>query len=202
MPDEWDIAIDSASTATDPWDTSVDTAVADSSRDPWDVAIDESSRATYVSGFAGWDSKAQGVDTNYAKKLVGSQAKGWMKFANTLLKIPTKILGEPMPPEKVKEIEAYLKETYGEDAKFSPTSVTPKYMKLIDDHTKGMESIIKSHPEWEREAPRGFKDLVTSPEKLSLAIADAIPLMTAAGITTAAGAPTVAFCMIYDAEGQ
>ncbi len=64
------------------------------------------------------------------------------------------------------------------------------------------QDIINSHPEWRGEPPESIKDLITHPKKLMAAIAESAPTMIAAGIATAAGAPSVALGIMYAVEGQ
>ncbi len=69
-------------------------------------------------------------------------------------------------------------------------------------HKMGQEAIIKNHPEWESEPSKSFMDLLTHPDKLALALAESTPLLLAAGILTAAGAPQLSVGLMYAAEGQ
>ncbi len=69
-------------------------------------------------------------------------------------------------------------------------------------HKMGQEAIIKNHPEWESEPSKNFMDLLTHPDKLALALAESTPLLLAAGILTAAGAPQLSVGLMYAAEGQ
>lgn len=65
-----------------------------------------------------------------------------------------------------------------------------------------LQAIIDSHPEWQGEPPENIKDLITSPVKLMAAIAESAPTMIAAGLATAAGAPSIALAIMYTVEGQ
>lgn len=152
---------------------------------------------------------------------IGTQAKGWMKVASAIVKMPKHTAGllKSLDPEGVSRFNAQMDidiASEDEKIKVDPTYKPPywyrsskrakkqskAYNQILDDHARGMQAIIKSHPEWKSEPPKGFIDLATSPRKLFLAVAEAVPLLVAAGVTTAAGRPDVAFALMYASEGQ
>ena len=85
-----------------------------------------------------------------------------------------------------------------------------KAMKSVQDWYGGvlnredikLQEIYERHPEWETNPPENFLDLLKSPDKLAAAVIESTPLLAAAGLATAAGAPQVGYALIYVAEGQ
>ena len=157
-------------------------------------------------------------DSSYLKQLIGGQAKSGMGIARALMSIPKHTFWAGVDRFAKNEIAYRAGMTPEEfDSKMAEAEAAgvekPKvlkikeaasksYNKIVDDHKAGMDAIIRNHPEWDREPPENFLDLLTSPRKLSLAVTDALPLLAAAGITTAAGQPSIAYAMMYAAEGQ
>lgn len=80
--------------------------------------------------------------------------------------------------------------------------VTKELDRAYELHKIGQATIIKNHPEWESKPPKSFVDLLTSPDKLVIALAESVPLLLSAGIMTAAGQPNIAAMMMYGAEGE
>ena len=85
-----------------------------------------------------------------------------------------------------------------------------KAMKSVQDWYGGvlsredikLQEIYERHPEWETDPPENFLDLLKSPDKLAAAVIESTPLLVAAGLATAAGAPQVGYALIFTAEGQ
>jgi len=65
-----------------------------------------------------------------------------------------------------------------------------------------VDDLIARHPEWQNEQPKNFWDLITSPTKLSSAIAPSMPVMIASGVAIAGGQPQIAMAIMFEAEGQ
>ena len=138
---------------------------------------------------------------SFGKQMIGALSRGGMSVGQAVLEVPKHTMwlagnimeldpyGERRPPEEV--MTGMIGET-----------LTKKYLNLIKQHKQGQEAITKSHPEWEYEPSEHFLDLLTSPKKLSLAIAESTPMLIGAGIMTAAGRPDLSMAMIYTVEGQ
>jgi len=135
---------------------------------------------------------------SYSKQLLGAVVKGGMALGSAVLQLPkhTEWLMKAVPAY---HLSKFISE------KISP-GVTKrneaKYQELIEQHKSGVAAILKAHPEWESEPPENFLDLLTSPRKLSLALAQSAPLLVGAGILTATGQPGLGVAMMYAAEGQ
>jgi len=178
------------------------------------------------SGFDKWkqeNAKAGIIPTggNYAQQLVGALTKGGMSVGRAITEVPRhlgKTISMLEPGSEADYFKQQEKDIAAEEAKITadPKYKPPLWYKLSKsgekagatysglskEHKLGMAVILDSHPEWESEPPENFLDLLTSPRKLSLAVTEAIPLLLAAGVTTAAGAPQVALGMMYATEGQ
>lgn len=138
---------------------------------------------------------------SYGKQVLGALSRGGMKVGQAILEIPKHTMwlagnimelgpeGERRPPKEV------MGTMVGE-------TITKRYLGLIKQHKQGQEAITKSHPEWEYDPPENFLDLLTSPKKLSLSIAESMPMLVSAGIMTAGGRPDLSMAMIYSVEGQ
>ena len=149
------------------------------------------------------------ADASYASQALGALTKGGMRLGGAILEIPAHMAklaviigtaGEGLPPEHIEAARRKFEERRRKDPSYKPIEL--KYVEAIKQHKQGMESIIRSHPEWEYEPPKNFLDLLTSPRKLSLAIAESTPVLVSAGIMTVAGRPNVGIAMMYAAEGQ
>ncbi len=133
------------------------------------------------------DEPEEQPESGFMTKMVGALTKGEMNVARGVMKIPEEIATAFVGPEpKGIHKRKFVKE----------------YDALVKDHERGVESIIKYHPQWAYEPPKNFVDLVTSPDKLALAIAESTPLLINAGILTAAGTPQLATTMMFAVEGQ
>ena len=143
-----------------------------------------------------------GRDESYVKQVWGAWMKGGMRLGQAVLEAPARIRYDVL---KVKPYPGMTAEAW-EDIKKSevPTAtgkIAKMHEKLVADHKRGREFILENHPEWEYDPPEDFLDLLASPRKLSLAIAESTPLLVAAGVTTAAGHPEIAVAMMYTSEG-
>lgn len=156
------------------------------------------------------EKQAGDVESSYASQALGSFIRGGMKLGQAILELPKHAAGLAVLagggiPEEVPG-GLLERERLSEEAKKkadpSYKSGAEKYVGMIERHKAGQEAIIKAHPEWEYEPPKNFLDLLTSPRKLSLAIIESAPVLLAAGVATAAGAPSVAVAMMYAVEGQ
>jgi hypothetical protein len=142
---------------------------------------------------------------DFGQQAVGAVAKGGMRLGSAILQTPKQVaqlvalVGDmPMGREPQPGDTGYLiwKENKGKETAAS------KYMDVVESHKRGVQSILTNHPEWESAPPENFKDLLTSPKKLSLAILESTPVLAAAGVATLSGRPDVGLAMMYAAEGQ
>ena len=141
-------------------------------------------------------------DESYVKQLWGSWMKGGMSLGQAVLEAPARIRYDVL---KVKPYPGMTAEAWEDIKKSEVPKATGKiakfHEKMVADHKRGREFILENHPEWEYDPPEDFLDLLASPRKLSLAIAESTPLLVAAGVTTAAGHPGIAVAMMYTSEG-
>lgn len=154
----------------------------------------------------------QEPQTNLAEQLVGGVTKGFMRLGRAALGAPATAVrqaglirqwsfAEDVLREQDPVRQAELRKGMSE-SKQSFNATAKALGEAQDWHKQGVETILKNHPEWESEPPESFVDLVKSPDKLAVALAEAMPLLLAAGILTAAGQPSVAAGLMYVSEGQ
>ncbi|KKL18043.1 hypothetical protein LCGC14_2479460, partial [marine sediment metagenome] len=161
---------------------------------------------------AGADFAADEEESSYGKQLLGSLTKGGMRIGQAALEMPkhiawmaAKVGGVPTdrplrPGDIGYDIIKKEQQKIKADPSYKPLGI--KHRELIEQHKRGREAIIKAHPEWEYDPPENFLDLLTSPRKLSLAIAESAPMLVAAGVAVVAGQPAIAGAIIYGSEGQ
>ena len=142
---------------------------------------------------------------SYGQQVVGAVAKGGMRFGSAILQTPKQVaqlialVGDmPMGREPQPGDTGYLIWKENKDKE----TAASKYMNIVESYKRGVQSILANHPEWESEPPKNFKDLLTSPKKLSLAVLESTPVLAAAGVVTLSGRPDVGLAMMYAAEGQ
>ncbi|GAG87892.1 unnamed protein product, partial [marine sediment metagenome] len=150
------------------------------------------------------------VESSFASQALGAVITGGMNFVRSvILEAPTHVAklavmlgtaGEGLPPEAIEAHRKMVEEKQKIDPSYEPPGVG--HLRLIKEYKQGMESIIRSHPEWEYESHKNFLDLLTSPRKLFLAIAESTPVLVSAGLMIAAGQPHIASAMMYASEGQ
>ncbi len=152
------------------------------------------------------------TDAYYGEQVGGAFIKGAMRVAGAIVDLPKHIVGqvkllpmatmadEVLAAKDPKERATKLKDMASVENFFN--RVTYELGKTGELHRIGQETIIKNHPEWESEPPKSFVDLLTSPDKLVVSLAESTPLLLSAGILTAAGVPQVGVMMMYASEGQ
>lgn len=154
----------------------------------------------------------QEPQTNLAEQLVGGVTKGFMRLGRAALGAPATAVrqaglirqwsfAEDVLREKDPVKQAELRKGMSE-SKQSFDATAKALGETQDWHKQGVETILKNHPEWKSEPPESFVDLVKSPDKLAVALAEAMPLLLAAGILTAVGQPSMAAGLMYVSEGQ
>ncbi|KKN77441.1 hypothetical protein LCGC14_0360000 [marine sediment metagenome] len=159
-----------------------------------------------------WEPVADIEQAPLLTRVGGAFAKGGMRLGEALIDLPKHIVGQvkklPMelaaheiliakdPKDRVVKLENYAKvENFFNKVIF-------ELSRAGEAHRRGQETILKNHPEWESEPPESFIDLVSSPDKLVVALAESTPLLLGAGILTAAGQPQIGVMMMYASEGQ
>jgi hypothetical protein len=70
------------------------------------------------------------------------------------------------------------------------------------EYQKGLDEMLKNHPEWKHNPPDSFIELLTNPKEAALAVAEALPLLVGAGIATVTGHTNVAKAMIFTSESK
>lgn len=149
-------------------------------------------------------------EEDYGSQLIGALSRGSMSLGQAITSFPEHLtrqlksfntgmtmLGHQFLGKSEEETLKAMKET--EDIGDNIIDVLKVPGRL---HKAGQAVIEKNHPEWAYEPPENFKDLLTHPGKALLAIAESTPLLVAAGILTAAGAPQLSVGLMYAAEGQ
>ncbi len=142
----------------------------------------------------------------------GAITKGFMRLGGALVDLPKHIVGQLKLPKmsgmaravldaKTPELRAIALKNMAEVEGFFDRA-TKELGRAGELHRIGTASIIKNHPEWESEPPESFVDLVTSPDKLVVSLAESLPVLLSAGIMAAGGAPQVGVMMMYASEGQ
>lgn len=76
------------------------------------------------------------------------------------------------------------------------------YADVLEGADESIQKIRDRHPEWAAEPPENFLDLLSSPDKLALAVIETTPLLVSAGLATAAGMPQVGYAIIFAVEGE
>lgn len=64
----------------------------------------------------------------------------------------------------------------------------------------GVDKLIETHPEWQADPPASLKETFANPDKFVKTLARAVPLLAAAGLSTAAGSPMTAIAIMFAAE--
>ncbi len=209
MADEWEtISPDTSGQVTTPSDT-----------DEWET-VEEAAPIIadeQISVGAGSDldvrsAPEQTDDPSFATRVGGALTKGFMGVSEALIDLPKHIVGQaklPILDRLAAEVLA-AKDPKIRAAKLQDMAKVEKFFSVVrkdlgragELHRKGQEVILKNHPEWESEPPESFVDLLSSPDKLVVSLAESAPLLLAAGIMTAAGQPQIATMMMFSSEGQ
>lgn len=142
----------------------------------------------------------------------GAFVRGGIRMAGAIVDLPKHIVSQVkiLPMANLANEVLAAKDPQIRAAKLKRMAeVDTFYNKMIHElgkagelHRIGQEVIIRNHPEWESEPADSFVDLLTSPDKLIVSLAESAPLLISAGILTAAGAPQVGVMMMYASEGQ
>jgi len=154
-----------------------------------------------------------------AKKLIkqpdrigGGAAKGFMFTAEAVLRLPALVTSQAKLASsyvQAEQIHATKDPTEQKLLRQGMKRSEKAYDLLIKDlsetanwHHELQKGIIKNHPEWESEPPTGTLDLIMSPDKLAVALAEAVPLLVTAGFLTAGGQPHAAATLMFAAESN
>ena len=142
-------------------------------------------------------------EASTAKQLLGGAIKGGMRLGQAAIELPQHTLWLAGNIMELGPEGAGARRTVQEIAEDENVEgLVNKYQEIIDQHALGREAILRNHPEWESEPPEDFLDLLTSPKKLGVAVAESVPILVGAGIVTGAGRPDIGFSMLYAVEGQ
>ncbi len=198
MADEWDQAYNAVQATPAP------TSGVTPEPDEWDDIYDAT--------IAGADSAQPRDRGTYPQRLKGASARGWMQLGESVLRLPALVVGQ------AKLVSSYAQAEQIHAAK-DPTEqkLLRQGMKRSEDaydniigelsrsaewHTDGQQRIIENHPEWESAPPKNIGELLLSPDKLSIALAESLPTLVSAGVLTAAGQPHVASALMFATESN
>lgn len=190
----------------DPWDQAYDTIHIATpepvpKQDEWDIAYDT------VVGEA--EPRDRGT---YLQRLKGATTKGWMQLGGGVLRLPSLVVGQAKlvssyaqaeqihaarDPAEQKLLRQGMKRS--EDAY---DNIIGELSQSAEWHLDGQQRIIENHPEWESAPPENIGDLLLSPDKLSIALAESLPVLVSAGVLTATGQPHVASALMFATESN
>ncbi|KKK57133.1 hypothetical protein LCGC14_3057560, partial [marine sediment metagenome] len=149
---------------------------------------------------------------SFVQRMKGASARGWMQLGESVLRLPSMVVGQAKLASQYIQAERIhaAKDSFEQKQLRQGLSKLEKvYDRTIDElslsaewHERGQEKIIENHPEWESEPPENIKDLILSPDKLSIALAESLPVLVSAGILTAAGQPHVATSLMFATESN
>ncbi|KKL45030.1 hypothetical protein LCGC14_2359760, partial [marine sediment metagenome] len=148
----------------------------------------------------------------FVQRMKGASARGWMQLGESVLRLPALVVGQAKLATQYAQAERIhaAKDPFEQKQLRQGLNKLEKgYDSFIDElsqsaewHKQGQEKIIENHPEWESEPPENIKDLILSPDKLSIALAESLPVLVSAGILTAAGQPHVATALMFATESN
>ncbi len=148
----------------------------------------------------------------YFQRLKGAGAKGWMQLGEGVLRLPALVVGQAKlvssyaqaeqihaakDPAERKLLRRGMKRSEG-----AYDNIINELSQSAEWHSDGQQRIIANHPEWESAPPKNIGDLLLSPDKLSIALAESLPVLVSAGVLTAAGQPHVASALMFATESN
>lgn len=149
---------------------------------------------------------------SFPERAVGAVAKGEMAVGQAILRAPAMAVKQYGLVRQFDMANAVLRETDPErqailreqmaDSEQTFDKVANWLNKPAELHKIGRKIIEQNHPEWASDPPKNFIDLLISPDKLGIAVAESMPVLVNAGILTLAGHPNLAMGMMYVTEGQ
>ncbi len=148
----------------------------------------------------------------FGQRLKGASARGWMQLGESVLRLPALVVGQAKLVSQYTQAERIhaakspieqklLRRELGSMEK-AYDGMIAELSQSAEWHEQGQQKIIENHPEWESEPPENIKDLILSPDKLSIAIAESLPVLVSAGILTAAGQPNIATALMFATESE
>ena len=193
MPDEWDQAYNTVHTAATPEPAP--------KQDEWDIAYDTVAGETQP--------RDRGT---YFQRLKGAGARGWMQLGEGVLRLPALVVGQAKLVSSYAQAEQIHQAKDPAEQKLLRQGMKRSenaYDNIIKElsqsakwHSDGQQRIIENHPEWESAPPKNIGDLLLSPDKLSIALAESLPVLVSAGVLTAAGQPHVASALMFATESN
>lgn len=149
---------------------------------------------------------------NIFERMYGASMRGWMQLGRAAVNLPASIVRQTrLIPHTLLATEISrttdnvkrkrLLQRMADEEKFYDT-LADELGRAGKIHRVGQEAIERNHPEWKNEPPENFLDLVTSPDKLLVALSESTPLLLSAGILTIAGQPQIATSLMFASEGQ
>lgn len=165
-----------------------------------------------VTGGTDWEQDDEIIRGSFPERAVGAVAKGEMAVGQAILRAPAMVVKQYSIASQAAIAGEVLRETDPErqavlrnrmaDTEQTFDKIAKWLNKPAELHKIGRKIIEQNHPEWESDPPKNFIDLLTSPDKLGIAIAESMPVLVNAGILTLAGHPHLAMGMMYVTEGQ
>jgi hypothetical protein len=141
----------------------------------------------------------------FPQRMGGALTRGLMSMSRGIRYLPKHMAKTLETGKKFHAGPSYAPSGY--DPKKIPAAkvvegVKEWYNNALNREDALVQRMMDRHPEWETTPPENFLDLVSSPDKLAVAVTEALPLLVVAGLATAAGQPHVAATLVFSAEGQ
>ncbi len=212
MPDKWEQAWSNVNAAVEPLPTSKPEGDDDLWEQAWSnvtggTESPSAPRRSTVAEVA--EPEKQGT---FTQRMKGASSRGWMQLGEAVLRLPSMVVGQAKLVSQYTQAERIHAANSPAEQKLLTRelgSLEKAYDKTIAElsqsaewHEQGQQKIIENHPEWESEPPENIKDLLFSPDKLSIAIAESLPVLVSAGVLTAAGQPNVATALMFATESE
>ena|GEM_PF-4285357 len=148
----------------------------------------------------------------FGQQTIGALQKGTAQIGQGLLEAPGQFVRNTGFLRQYAFAEDVLKETDPEkqeqlrqqmsQSKQAFDQVADALDKPAGEYQKGLDDILKNHPEWKHNPPESFVELLTNPKETALSIAESIPVLVGAGIATVSGHPNVGMGMIFATESK
>ncbi len=154
-----------------------------------------------------------GEQGTWKQRATGAGAKGFMLAGEALTRLPPLVISQAKLASSYAQAEAIHaaegnpeeQKSLQRDMKRSEKaydSLIAGFSETANWHNELQKGILANHPEWETEPPENIVDLVMSPDKLSMALIEATPLLLTAGFLTAGGQPHAAAALMFATESN
>jgi len=170
-------------------------------------------------GFESWKeenevARAQEIsqEGSILRRIYGASMRGWMKLGEAAISLPAHIVGQAkffgaatIADEVLAAKDPEIRKQKLKDLKTYETTMDKfksELMEIPKLHKQGQRIIESRHPEWKSDPPDSFLDLLTSPDKLFVSLAESLPILVSAGVLASAGQSHLASTLMFAAEGQ